>query len=64
MPRQFGFYRSGRDIVGKLQFDRAESRSGGRAEALDQQALGEQMSEIGGKAGHGRARSIRVAGER
>ena len=53
VPLQLGRHRGRRDVIGKLQLDRGEASRGGGAEALDQRTLGEQMAEIGGKAGHG-----------
>ena len=53
VPLQLGRHRGRRDVIRKLQLDRGKTRGGRGAEALDQRALGEQMAEIGGKAGHG-----------
>ena len=53
VPLQLGRHRGRRDVIRKLQLDRGKTRGGSSAEALDQRALGEQMAEIGGKAGHG-----------
>ena len=46
------FTAAGGDIIGKLQFDRREARRRGCAKSLEQRTVGEQMAEIGGKAGH------------
>src|ERR1700733_5069029 len=46
-------HRRRRGAIGKLEFDRGETRSRGGAKGFDQRAFGEQMAEIGGKAGHG-----------
>src|SRR5579864_2989902 len=53
MALELGRHRRRRDVIRKLQLDRGKARRGGGAEALDQRALGEQMTEIGGKARHG-----------
>ncbi len=53
MPRQFRFHGRGRNVIGKQQLDRAKPRRRRGAETLEQRALGEQISEIGGEAGHG-----------
>src|SRR5450631_2409101 len=45
-------HRGRRVVVGKLQLHRLEAGSGGSTEALEQRALGEEVSEIGGDAGH------------
>ena len=39
-------------VVGKLQLDRGEARGRRGREALHERSLGEQVGEIGGKAGH------------
>src|SRR4029078_6300309 len=41
-----------RVIVRRLQFHRLEASRGGRAEALEQRPLGEQIGQVGGKARH------------
>ena len=53
MALELGRHRRRRDVIRKLQLDRGKPRGGSGAETLDQRALGEQMAEIGGKAGHG-----------
>ena len=47
-----GFQRGRRVIVGRLQLDGLEASRCRRAETLEQRPLGEQISEIGGKARH------------
>ena len=42
----------GRDVIGKLQLDAFEAGGSGGVDAREQRALGEQMTEIGGKARH------------
>ena len=39
-------------VIGKLQLDGRETGGGGGGEAFHERALGEQVGEIGGKAGH------------
>ena len=53
MPLKLGLHRRRRNVIRKLQLDRREAGGGSGAEALDQRTLGEQITEIGGKAGHG-----------
>jgi hypothetical protein len=50
VPVELGFDRGGRVVIGKLQFDRLEARRRRRAKALEQRPLGEEISEVGGKA--------------
>ena len=45
-------YGIGRLLVGKLQFDSPEARSGGRAKPFEQRTIGKQLSEVGSKTGH------------
>ena len=52
VPIELGLHGRGRLVVGKLQLDRAEAGVGRRREALDQGALGEEISQIGGEARH------------
>src|SRR5260370_39874853 len=41
-----------RSIIGKLQLDRPKARRGRRGKTLDQRALGEEIGQVGGEAGH------------
>src|SRR5579871_34485 len=52
MPLQLRLHGRRRYIIRKLQLDRSKASRRGRAEALEQRALGEQITEIGGEAGH------------
>src|SRR6516225_11913177 len=49
---ELGLHGGRRVIVGKLQLDRPKAGRGRRGETLDQRALGEKISEIGGEARH------------
>jgi hypothetical protein len=49
---QLGLHRARRVVVRELQLDRRKARSRGGREAFHERALGEQIGEIGGKAGH------------
>ena len=52
MPLELGLHGGGRELVGELQLDRPESGRGGGRKPLHERALGEQIGEIGGEAGH------------
>src|SRR5262249_48092365 len=49
---ELGLHRGRRMIIGKLQLDRLEAGGGRGGEPLDQRTFGEEISEIGGEAGH------------
>src|SRR5262249_34565939 len=49
---ELGLHGGRREVVGDLQLDRAKAGRGRRREPLDQRALGEEISQIGGKAWH------------
>jgi hypothetical protein len=49
---QFRLHRRRRVLVRHLQFDRGEAGGSGGAEPLHERALGEEIGEVGGEAGH------------
>src|SRR5262249_60580620 len=49
---ELGFHGGRRVVVGELQLDRPKTGRGRSRETLDQRALGEKISEIGGEARH------------
>ena len=53
VARNRGLHRGGRHVIGELQLDRLETSAGRGVDALQQRALGEQVTQIGGKTGHG-----------